>query len=93
MVKLFTSRGTKMSKVVVEMGYKSFVMDTKDGVALMDVLGRAEIYEEKYNREEEATESRYTYHVYPMDVRSGIAMRLMSDELYKLYKLAGKPQD
>ena len=82
-----------MSKVVVEMGYKSFVMDTKDGVALMDVLGRAEIYEEKYNREEESTESRYTYHVYPMEVRSGIAMRLMSDELYKLYKLAGKPQE
>jgi len=82
-----------MSKVVVEMGYKSFVMDTKDGVALMEVLGRAEMYEEKYNREEESAESRYTYHVYPMDVRSGIAMRLLSDELYKLYKIAGKPQE
>lgn len=82
-----------MSKVVVEMGYKSFVMDTKDGIALMEVLGKAEIYEEKYHRDEESKESRYTYHVYPMEVRSGIAMRLMSDELYKLYKLAGKPQD
>lgn len=82
-----------MSKVVVEMGYKSFIMDTNDGVALMEVLGRAEIYEEKYHREEENNPSHYTYHVYPMEVRSGIAMRLMSDELYKLYKIAGKPQD
>lgn len=81
-----------MSKVVVEMGYKSFIMDTKDGVALMEVLGKAEIYEEKYHRDEGATESRYTYHVYPMDVRSGIAMRLMSDELYQMYKIAGKPE-
>ncbi len=82
-----------MSKVVVEMGYKSFIMDTKDGIALMEVLGRAEIYEEKYHRDEGATESRYTYHVYPMEVRTGIAMRLMSDELYQMYKIAGKPND
>jgi len=43
MVKLFTSKEIKMAKIVLDMGYKSFVMDTKDGVALMDVLGRAEI--------------------------------------------------
>jgi hypothetical protein len=93
MVKLFTSRETDMAKVVVEMGYKSFVMDTKDGVALMEVLGRAEIYEEKYHREEGETQAGYTYHVYPMDVCSGIAMRLLSDDLYTMYKMAGKPND
>jgi hypothetical protein len=93
MAKLFTSRGTKMSKVVVEMGYKSFVMDAKDGIALMQVLGKAEMYEEKYHREEADIPSHYTYHVYPMEARSGIAMRLMSDDVYQLYKLAGKPSE
>jgi hypothetical protein len=93
MVKLFTSKEIKMAKIVLDMGYKSFVMDTKDGVALMEVLGRAEIYEEKYHREEGASSSTYTYHVYPMDVRSGISMRLLGDELYQMYKIAGKPND
>ena len=82
-----------MGKVVVEMGYKSFVMDSKDGVALMEVLGKAEIYEEKYHREEGGNPAHYTYHVYPMEARSGIAMRLISDDVYKLYKIAGKPNE
>jgi len=93
MVKLFTSKEIDMAKVVVDMGYKSFVMDAAQGVALMEILGKCETYEEKYHREEADIPSHYTYHVYPMDVRGGITMRLVSDEAYQMYKLAGKPNE
>lgn len=80
-----------MSKVVISMGYKSFVMDTKDAVALMDVLAKAEVYEEKYHSAVGDQPSHHTYHVYPLDTNGGVNMRLVSDEAYNMYKMAGKP--
>jgi hypothetical protein len=91
MDKLYTSREIDMGKVVLAMGYKSYVMDAKDGVALMDVLAKAEVYEEKYHSAEGDNPSHYTYHVYPLDEKAGITMRLISDEVYGMYKLAGRP--
>lgn len=82
-----------MSKVVLSMGYKSFVMDSKDGIALMDSLAKAEVYEEKYHSSVGDQPSYHTYHVYPIDTNSSINMKLLGDEAYKMYKLAGKPND
>ena len=82
-----------MSKVVVIMGYKSFVMDSKDGIALMDVLAKAEVYEEKYHGSTSEQPSYYTYHVYPIDTNSSINMKLLGTAAYEMYKLAGKPND
>jgi hypothetical protein len=93
MVKLFTSGEIDMAKVVIDMGYKSYVMDAEQGIALMDALSKAEVYEEKYHREEAGNVSHYTYHVYPLDSRSGINMKLLGAEAYKMYKMAGKPND
>ncbi len=82
-----------MAKVVLDMGYKSYVMDAEQGIALMDALSKAEVYEEKYHREEQDKPSHYTYHVYALDNRSGINMKLLGNEAYQMYKLAGKPND
>lgn len=81
-----------MAKVVVAMGYKSFILDSKDGIALMDVLAKAEVYEESYHGAVEGQPSYHTYHVYPLDTSSSVTMRLVSDDAYKMYKMAGKPQ-
>lgn len=82
-----------MAKVVIDMGYKSYVMDAEQGIALMQSLSKAEVYEEKYHREEAGAQSHYTYHVYALDNLSGVQMKLLGDEAYQMYKLAGKPQD
>jgi hypothetical protein len=38
-----------MSKVIVELGYRSYVLDAKDAVALADMFGKAERYEAKWH--------------------------------------------
>lgn len=82
-----------MAKVIIDMGYKSYVMDAEQGVALMEALSKAEMYEEKYHREQDGNVSHYTYHVYPLDSRSGVNMKLLGAEAYQMYKMAGKPND
>lgn len=94
MAKLFTLRGIKMSKVVIDMGYRSFVMDADVGVKVLDLLSKAELYTEKYHSAKDDNPSYTTFHVYPMDAKhSTISMRLLGDEAYKMYKLAGAPEN
>ena len=80
-----------MSKVVVTLGYKPYVMDPADGVALAEILGRAEMYEKKYHREEGDRDSYYTYHVWAQESDDAFSLSVIPDELYKIAKLAGKP--
>lgn len=94
MAKLFTLRGIKMSKIVIDMGYRSLVMDADVAVKVMDLLGKAELYSEKYHSAVGDTPSHSTFHVYPMDAKhAAISMRLLGDEAYKMYKLAGAPEN
>jgi hypothetical protein len=83
-----------MAKVVFEMGYKSFVLDADQGVALLNVLASAEVYEGKYHSAVDGNPSYTTQHIYPLDPTSAqISMKLLSNEAYNMYKMAGKPQD
>lgn len=82
-----------MSKVVIDMGYRSFVMDADVGVKVLDLLSKAELYTEKYHSSTESKPSYNTFHIYPIDAKqSTISMRLLGDEAYKMYKLAGAPE-
>lgn len=83
-----------MSKIVIDMGYRSLVMDADVAVKVMDLLGKAELYSEKYHSAVGDTPSHSTFHVYPMDAKhAAISMRLLGDEAYKMYKLAGAPEN
>jgi hypothetical protein len=94
MEKLFTLRETEMAKVVFEMGYKSFVIDAEQGVEMLKILSSAEVYEGKYHSAVDGNPSYTTQHIYPLDPTSAqISLKLISNESYKMYKLAGKPQD
>lgn len=77
--------------MVVRLGYNEVVMSTKDAVALGEIMQRAEKYEKKYIRDEGSTKSSYSYHVWPSE--DEITMTLISDDLYRMAKLAGKPED
>jgi hypothetical protein len=72
--------------IVVTMGYQDFVMSPKDAFALSEVLGRVERYESKYH----GSSVDNTFHVYPND--KPFQMQVISDDVYRMAKLAGKPE-
>ena len=83
-----------MSKCVVTIGYNnSFVVETKDAVAIMDMLGKAELYEQKYHGANDDKPSFYTYHIWEADTSDSVkaSISLLSDSVYRMAKLAGKP--
>ena len=77
--------------IVIDLGYRSFVMDNKDAVMLAEVLAKAEVFEKKYWREEDrkrmGMEDTYTYHVYDQPVKNaGFPMQIIADSLYRMAK-------
>lgn len=90
--KLFESMGDDMSKVIVELGYRSYVLDASDAVALAEMLGKAERYEAKWHSKTETADSRYTYHIYAEAAPDAPSMKILNDATYQMYKLAGKPE-
>ena len=71
--------------VIVKLSWDlSVVVSKEDALAFIDILERAEKYEEKY-----VSGGDNTKHVYPMDKTFG--MEVMPTELYQMAKLAGKP--
>lgn len=75
-----------MAHVIVRIGYQDFVMSVKAGVEFVELLAKAQKFDKKFNNETRA----YTYHVYPDDTE--YAMSIISDDLYNVAKLAGKPE-
>lgn len=80
-----------MSKVILELGYRSYVLDANDAIAMAEMLGRAERYEAKWHSKTEITDSHYTHHVYADNPSDAPTMRIINDDVYNMYKLAGKP--
>jgi hypothetical protein len=82
-----------MSKTIVSVGYTEFVMDIADGVALMEIMGRAERYKAKHDYNTNPTTTAY----YIWDQEAGdttrIELKLLPDTVYRVAKLAGKPQE
>ena len=84
-------RSTHM--VVVDIGYRKLVLPREQAMLLVECLESAEVFEEKYwnedKRREKGMDDSYTYHVYPNE--TNFSMRIISDHLYAMAKLAGKP--
>lgn len=82
-----------MSKVIVDIGYRSYVLDAQDAVTIANMLGKAERYEAKWHSKTETEDSRHTHHIYWDSASDAPNMRILNDDAYKMYKLAGKPED
>ena len=76
-----------MSKVIVELGYKSYVMEADKALALMELLQGAERYQSKYHGGGKGN----THHVY--DEEFDMSIKYMPNKLYAMAKLAGKPEE
>ena len=92
MAKQFTLKTKENDMVVIDFGYNtnSLVMSPADALAMAEILQRAEKYEKKYLPGNGGGESSYTYHVWPN--LSEISMKIISDDNYRMAKLAGKPE-
>jgi hypothetical protein len=79
----------KMSKIVIAIGYRNYVMDTKDAIVVAEALAKAEMYDTKYKSKEGGGTQLFIWEQSHED--STISMNIISDSLYRMAKLAGKP--
>lgn len=77
--------------IVVDVGWNKFVLNREDGIKLVELLEKAELYEEKWISKEDRGEdgADHTYHVWPNEKK--FTMRLLPTQMYQMAKLAGKP--
>jgi Tfp pilus assembly protein PilE len=78
-------------KAVIKIDYTNYILDTDKAVAILNLLEGAEIYEQKYHAAKDGVESFYTQHIYD-DEKTDTQLLLIKDEMYRMYKLAGKPE-
>ncbi len=72
--------------MLLKLGYDAqFVLPVKDAVAIAEALQKAYAWKEDYNSVQGST-----YHSYPFEGR--IQMELITDDLFNMAKLAGKPE-
>lgn len=84
-------------KAVIQIGYRSYVMEPEAALALLQMMADAERYDTKWREEDKGSTS---YHIWDAaddgnkhggDVGS---LRLITDDHYRIAKLAGKmPKD
>jgi len=75
--------------MVIEFGWNTkFVLKTADAVKILEILEKADKYEDVWRKDEEGGT---TYHVWPSEISDLPTIKLMGDNLYTMAKLAGKP--
>ena len=75
-------------KTILALDYTSYVLDVHDALKILEILEKAERYEQRYRS---GTESN-THHVWSEVPTSTKTLALLPDELYRMAKLAGKPE-
>jgi len=72
--------------MIVSLSYGEYVMPTEDAVKLMQILAKAERYKKQYHDRDPS------HHVWAQEDTTFMGT-LMPDDLYRMAKLAGKPED
>jgi len=80
-----------MTKAIVRVGYKDYVMTLPQAIQFSEMLGNIERYESKYNSGSDNKTTSYTYHVYEEEEEPITEINLITDHHYRVAKAAGKP--
>lgn len=82
-----------MAKVVIELGYRKYVVDAKQALLVAEMLATAEVYASKYGKDPEGN-TMITHHIYDVDSDApNWYMNIMPESLYRMAKLAGRPPE
>lgn len=80
-----------MPKAIINVGYSDYIVEAEDALTLYSILAKAERYKRNYRSKEEGGTLHY---VWAQDNEDELRQfSIMSDGLYRMAKLAGKPQD
>lgn len=79
------------AKIIINLGYKKFVLDSDKALKVMDLLYDSEIYEAKYHSEKDGQPSYNSHHVYAHEDTNSIGLELIPESVYAVAKIAGKP--
>lgn len=80
-----------MPKAIIQLGYNHYAMDAQDALKVYEIIGRAERYRSQYRSREDGGTVHY---VWPQDDQDDIKdIRIISDSLYQIAKMAGKPAE
>ena len=92
MGELFMCKIKENEMSVISLGYSNYILSSKDALALAEILEKAELYEAIWipSGERNVGGPDHTYHVYENDKQ--VDMKLISADLYRMAKLAGKPE-
>ena len=76
-------------KAIISIGYRSYVVDADEALAVLKVLAEAERYDSKWNENTKGN----SYHVWTEENKGSDAgsMRLITDNHYRIAKLADEP--
>ena len=77
-----------MSRCVIAIGYKNYIVNTEQAIRLADMLSTAELFEEKYQ-----SGHANTFHVWEQDEAGKFNITILPDSVYRIGKLAGKPEE
>lgn len=81
-----------MSKAVIKIGYNEYVMDVSDAVAVMEAMAKAENYKVKHDYTAQPNTTAYYIWEQETSNRDSVSISLMPDAVYRVAKLAGKPE-
>jgi hypothetical protein len=74
-------------RAILRLNYVDYVLTTEEATRILDVLDKSERYESKYR-----SSGSYTHHVWEEVKPETIGLTLIPDHLYRVAKLAGKPE-
>ena len=83
---------SNQNKAIVSVGYNKYVVDADDAITLTRIMMSAEKYREVWRKQEDGGT---TYHVWEPEHNEmeDIGIKVLPSVRYKMYKLAGKPQE
>ena len=80
-----------MVKAIVQVGYDHYVMDAQDALIMHELLSKAECFRRQYRGRDDGGP---LYHVWEQDNTTDTrSFEILPDNLYRMAKLAGKPED
>lgn len=79
-----------MTKAIIRFGYDQYVVDVHDAITMHEIMAKAECFKRDYRSKDNGGP---LYYVWEQDMdNEARSFEIMPDNLYRMAKLAGKPE-